>query len=89
MGHLYQMSVEFIQSMTLGSIYRNSLFGQEGRCEVRSVGRTGLGFDVMWQAGDIGRSRRMVCGVGLLHAEVSPGSITTALHSVLSKFILH
>ena len=89
MGHLYQMSVEFIQSMTLGSICHNSLSGQEGWCKVCSVGRTELGFGVVQRAGDTGCSRGLVCGVGLLHAEVSPGSITTALHSVLSKLILH
>ena len=51
MGHLYQMSVEFIQSMTLGSICPNSLPGQEGWCKVHSVGRTELGFSVVqWAA---------------------------------------
>ena len=79
------MFVEFIQSMTLDSIYHNSLSGQEGWCEVCSVGRAGSGFGAVQRADDIGRSRRMVCSVGLLHAAVSPGSITTALHLVFIK----
>ena len=56
---------------------------------VHSVSRAGLGFTVVRWADDIGCSRRMVCSVGLLYAEVSSGFITTVLHSVSSKFILH
>ena len=82
------MSIEFIQSMTLGSVWHNSLSGQEGWCEVRSVGRAGSGFGAVRRASDIGHSRSMMCTVGLLHAEGNSGAITTAFHSVLSKFIL-
>ena len=51
----------------MGSICHNSLSGQEICYEVHAAGRSELGFGAMQRAGDTGRSRRMVCSVGVSH----------------------